>query len=128
METPAEQLVAAARDFERAGRREQAEAAWKRAAEGEVVSPVDPGARLSIQHYYKALALDQVGRKDAAAALYTRLAGADQDELAPRGAAKYMLMGLGLDALGRAGDAADAFKHCRALDAHNPNCQPRGHP
>jgi tetratricopeptide (TPR) repeat protein len=121
--TPARDLVTAAGDFEAAGLAARAEPLWKLAAEGPLVSPTDPGAHLDIEFYYQALALEHLGRKDAARAVYERLAAADRDELAPGGAAEPMLMGLGLKALGRDREAAAAFERCLKLDPARRECR-----
>ncbi len=73
--TPALEYVSAAKELEAAGKHAEAEAMWKRAADGRIGSLTDPeGGRLTQQHYYKMLALEHVGRNEEARALRERLA------------------------------------------------------
>ena len=106
--TPARDLVAAGREFELGKKRAEAENAWRRAADGPL-----PRA-LSYQHYFKAVALEKLGRRDEAQALYARLASADKESDTPAGAERKMLIGLGLKGLGRATEARAALEEAIA--------------
>ena len=62
----AREYVSAAREFEAAGEHSQAARWWQRAAEDALNSPTQPDEPWSEHYYFKALALDHVGRKDEA--------------------------------------------------------------
>jgi tetratricopeptide (TPR) repeat protein len=126
MESQAREYVMAAREFESAGKPQQAEALWRRAAEEPLHSPTEPGEPWSEHYYYKALALDHINHKEEARALYTRLAALhdDQQMLAaepdpPKGEIRYLLAGLGLKALGQSAEARSALERTLALDPNN---------
>ena len=70
MESQAREYVAAALEFEAAGRRDEAEKWLRRAAEDPLNSPTQPEEPWSEHYYYKAVALDRLGRRDDARALY----------------------------------------------------------
>ncbi|MBS1787957.1 MAG: DUF5107 domain-containing protein [Acidobacteria bacterium] len=125
-QSQAREYVAAAREFELAGKRDEAEKWWRRAADEALNSPTEPGEPWSEHYYFKAVALDHVGRKDEARALYERLARLNDDAqmLAaepspPRGAIRFLLAGLGLKALGRTDAARSAFQRALQIDPAN---------
>ena len=122
-QTQAREYVSAARELEAAGRREDAEALWQRAATDPLSSPTQPDIQWSEHYYYKALALERVGRKAEARALYERLAAlADERKMLeaeptpPEGAIRFALAGAGLKALGRTAEARDALERALKLD------------
>lgn len=125
MSSQAREYVAAAREFAAAGRHNEATQWWQRAADEPLKSPVEPGEPWSEHYYYKAVALDQLGRKPEAQALFMRLAalGDEQREetesAAPQGAMRFMLAGLGLKALGQQEQARAAFTRALQLDPRN---------
>ncbi len=126
MRSQAREYVAAAREFEAAGKRDEAEKWWRRAAEEALNSPTQPEEPWSEHYYFKAVALDHVGRKDEARALYERLARLNDDERMleaepspPRGAIRFLLAGWGLKALGRNEEARAAFQRVLQLDPAN---------
>ena len=126
MESQAREYVAAAREWEAAGRVREAQALWRRAAEGPLKSPTEPGEPWSENYYYKAVALEHVKRESEAHALYVRLAGLSDDKemLAeeadpPLGAIRYELAGLGLKALGHTEQARAALSRALTMDPQN---------
>ena len=126
MESQAREYVEASRELEAAGKAQDAQTLWRRAAEEPLKSPTDPGEPWSEHYYYKAVALDHVNRKDEARALYARLAALLDDRQLqaaepdpPRGAIRYLLAGLGLKALGQSDAAEPALEHALALDPKN---------
>jgi tetratricopeptide (TPR) repeat protein len=126
MRSQAREYVAAAREFEVAGRRDEAEKWWRRAADDALNSPTQPEEAWSEHYYFKAVALDHVGRKDEARALYERLARLSDDQqmqaaevTPPRGALRFVLAGWGLKALGRHNEARAAFQRALQMDPHN---------
>ncbi|MBO0862159.1 MAG: hypothetical protein J2P21_27425, partial [Chloracidobacterium sp.] len=130
MESQAREYVAAALEFEAAGRHDEAEKWLRRAAEDPLKSPTEPGEPWSEHYYYKAVALDHLGRKDEARALYERLARLNDErrmqsaELAPpHGALRFLLAGLGLKALGRNEEARAAFHRVLQIDPYNDRAQ-----
>src|SRR5262249_7359175 len=80
MGSQAREYVAAAREFEGAGEGDQAQQGWRRAADEALNSPTQPEEPWSEHYYYKAVALDHVGRKDEARALYGRLARLNDEQ------------------------------------------------
>jgi tetratricopeptide (TPR) repeat protein len=74
LRSQAREYVAAAYEFEAAGRRDEAEKWLRRAAQDALNSPTQPEEPWSEHYYYKAVALDRLSRKDEARALYERLA------------------------------------------------------
>lgn len=130
LQSQAREYVAAAREFEAAGKRDEAEKWLRRAAEDALNSPTQPEEPWSEHYYYKAVALDHLGRKDEARALYERLArlNDEQQRLSvepppPRGALRFLLAGLGLKALGRNEEARTAFQRAIQLDPVNDRAQ-----
>jgi tetratricopeptide (TPR) repeat protein len=123
MHSQAREYVAAARAFEAAGMREEAEKLWARAANDPLNSPTQPTEPWSEHYYYKAVALERMGRRDEARALYRRLADlADEQKMLeaepapPEGAIRYVLAGAGLKALGRANEARAALERALKMD------------
>lgn len=130
MRSQAREYVAAAREFDAAGKREEAANWWRRAADEALNSPTQPEEPWSEHYYFKAVALDHVGRKDEARLLYERLARLADDEkmLAaepspPRGTIRFLLAGLGLKALGRNDEARAAFQRVLQLEPANERAQ-----
>ncbi len=126
MRSQAREYVAAAREFEAAGKRDEAEKWWRRAADEALNSPTQPEEPWSEHYYFKAVALDHVGRKAEARALYERLARLNDDAqmvaaepTPPRGAIRFLLAGLGLKALRRTDQARLAFQRVLQLDPAN---------
>lgn len=126
MQSQAREYVAAAREFEAAGMRAEAEKLWQRAAGGPLNSPTQPSEPWSEHYYYKAVALERMGRRDEARALYGRLANLNDEAMMlkaeaspPEGAIRFALAGAGLKALGRAAEALAAFEHALELDPQN---------
>jgi tetratricopeptide (TPR) repeat protein len=122
----AREYVAAAREFEAAGVRGEAEKWWRRAAEEPLKPPSQPEEPWSEHYYFKAGALDRVGRKDEARALYERLAALsgerrmnENEPLPPRGVLRFVLAGLGLKALGQRDEARAAFEQALQLEPTN---------
>jgi tetratricopeptide (TPR) repeat protein len=126
LQSQAREYVAAAHEFEAAGRRDEAEKWWRRAADDALNSPTQPEEPWSEHYYFKAVALDRVGRKDEARALYERLARLSDDQqmqaaeaTPPRGALRFVLVGWGLKALGRHEEARAAFQRALQIDPNN---------
>jgi tetratricopeptide (TPR) repeat protein len=118
-QSQARELIAAARELEAAGSPVQAQTLWRRAAEGPIGTPSEPGDRINEQYYFQALALERVGRQQDARALYTRLA-ALKDETEGRGRAmRLILTGLGLKGLGQKDQARTALQRALKLDPNN---------
>ncbi len=122
----AREYVAAADELEKAGPRDEARRVLERAAEEPLNVPSNPSEPWSEHYYYKALALERVGRGDEARALYHRLAAlADQrrmletEPIPPSGAIRFLLAGLGLEALGEKQQARSAFQQALELDPEN---------
>jgi tetratricopeptide (TPR) repeat protein len=122
-ESQAREYVAAAREFEAAGMREEAERLWRRAADEPLNSPTQPFEPWSEHHYYKAVALEHVGRREEARALYQRLANLNDEARMleaepspPEGAIRYVLAGAGLKALGRTEEARVALERALKMD------------
>ncbi|HKC89158.1 MAG TPA: hypothetical protein VKG02_24455, partial [Blastocatellia bacterium] len=130
LQSQAREYVAAALEFEAAGRRDEAEKWLRRAAEDALNSPTQPEEPWSEHYYYKAVALDRLGRRDDARALYERLAQLNDEQqlhsaepAPPRGALRFLLAGWGLKALGRNEEARAAFQHALQLDPANDRAQ-----
>jgi tetratricopeptide (TPR) repeat protein len=126
MQSQAQYYVAAAREYEAAGQREEADRWWKRAATEELNPPSQPEEPWSESYFYKALALDHVGRVADARKLYERLAvlNDDQKMLAaepwpPSGAIRFVLAGSALKALGRTAEARVALERALKMDPQN---------
>jgi tetratricopeptide (TPR) repeat protein len=126
LRSQAREYVAAAQEFEVAGNRAEAERWWRRAADEALNSPTQPEEPWSEHYYYKAVALDHVGRKDEARALYERLARLNDEQqmlvaepAPPRGAIRFLLAGWGLKALGRKEEARTAFQRVLQVDPNN---------
>lgn len=123
MQSHAREYVSAAQALEAAGQRKQAEELWRRAADEPLKSPTQPDEPWSEHYFFKAVALEQVGRSDEAQALYARLASlADEAQDAgaeptpPPAPLRFTLAGLGLRALGRAAQAEAAFRQALHVD------------
>jgi tetratricopeptide (TPR) repeat protein len=129
MRSQAREYVAAAVEFEAAGRRDEAEKWWRRAAEDALNSPTEPDEGWSEHYYYKAVALDHIGRTAEARALYELLARLNDEQQTqaertpPRGALRFLLAGWGLKALGRNDEARAAFQRALKLDPVNDRAQ-----
>jgi tetratricopeptide (TPR) repeat protein len=126
MQSQAREYVATAREFEAAGRREDAERWWQRAATEELNAPTQPEEPWSEHYFYKALALEHVGRQAEARALYERLARLNDDQRMldaepwpPSGAIRFVLAGAGLKALGRTEEAREALERALKIDPQN---------
>jgi tetratricopeptide (TPR) repeat protein len=119
-------LVLAARELEAAGQSARAEGLWKRAAEEGLKSPGEPQENWSENYYYKAVALDRVGRKEEARTRYTRLANLNDEarmqaaeDLPPTGATRWLLAGLGLKGLGQNAEAKAALDRALQMEPSN---------
>ena len=126
MQSQAQFYVAAAREFEAGGRREEAERWWKRAATEELNPPSQPEEPWSENYFYKAVALDHVGRAAEARKLYSRLALLNDEQKMleaepwpPSGAIRFVLAGAGLKALGRNDEARVALERALKMDPQN---------
>jgi len=126
MQSQAQYYVAAAREYEAAGRHDDAENWWKRAASEELNPPSQPEEPWSEHYFYKALALEHVGQKAQARALYERLAMLNDDqkmlEKEPwpaTGAIRFVLAGAALKALGRREEARIALERALRIDPQN---------
>jgi tetratricopeptide (TPR) repeat protein len=126
MQSQAREYVAAAREYEAAGRVEDAGRWWQRAAAEELNPPTQPEEPWSEHYFYKAVALEHTGRKTEARALYERLARLNDDRqmLAAEpwpatGAIRYVLAGASLRALGREREARAALERAIQLDPQN---------
>jgi tetratricopeptide (TPR) repeat protein len=126
MQSQAQYYVAVAREYEAAGKHNEAEPWWQRAATEELNPPTQPEEPWSEHYYYKAVALEHVGRKADARKLYERLANLNDDQkmLAaepwpPAGAIRFVLAGAALKALGRTEPARIALERALKLDPQN---------
>jgi len=126
MQSQAQYYVVAAREYEAAGKPAEAEHWWQRAATEELNPPSQPEEPWSEHYYYKAVALDHVGRKAEARKLYERLALLNDDQKMleaepwpPSGAIRFVLAGAALKALGRTGEARVALERALTLDPQN---------
>ncbi len=122
----AREYVSAAQEFEAAGDKSQAAMWWRRAAEDRLNSPTQPDEPWSEHYYFKAFALDHVGRKDEAIKLYERLGRLANDHemlnaepSPPHGAMRFLLAGLGLKSLNRNEEARKAFERVIQIDPSN---------
>jgi len=123
MQSQAREYVSAAREFTLAGKTEESRLWWNRAANEELNSPTQPEEPWSEHYFYKALALDHVGRKAEARKLYERLARLndeqqmlDTEPWPPSGAIRFVLAGAALKALGRRPEAQIALEMALKLD------------
>src|SRR5689334_4185229 len=126
MQSQAQYYVAAAREYDAAGNTADADRWWQRAATEELNPPSQPEEPWSEHYYYKAVALDHVGRKADARQLYDRLARLNDDqkmlEAEPwpaTGAIRFVLAGAALKALGRNDEARVALERALKLDPQN---------
>lgn len=126
MQSHAREYVSAARAFEAAGQRERAAGLWRRAAEEPLKPPAQPEEPWSEHYFFKAAALEHVGKAEEARALYERLADLAEDARVlerepapPRGALRFLLAGLGLRALGRTDEAEAAFRKALEIEPGN---------
>lgn len=123
MQSQAREYVAAARAFALAGKRDESQRWWDRAATEELNPPTQPEEPWSEHYFYKALALEHVGRKAEARALYERLARLNNDQRMldaepspPAGAIRFVLAGAALKALGRTTEARVALERALLMD------------
>jgi tetratricopeptide (TPR) repeat protein len=126
MQSQAQYYVAAAREYEAAGKTAEADRWWQRAANEELNPPSQPEEPWSENYYYKAVALEHVARKAEARKLYERLARLNDDqkmlEAEPwpaSGAIRFVLAGAALKALGRTDEARVALERALKLDPKN---------
>lgn len=126
MQSQAQYYVAAAREYEAAGKPDEADRWWQRAATEELNPPSQPEEPWSEHYYFKAVALDHIGRKADARKLYERLARLNDDqkmiEAEPwpaTGAIRFVLAGAALKALGRNEEARIALERALKLDPQN---------
>ena len=126
MQSQAREYVAAAREYEAAGRPADADRWWQRAATEELNPPTQPEEPWSEHYFYKAVALEHLGRKQQARALYERLARLNDERQMveaepwpPSGAIRYVLAGAALKALGRKDEARAALERALKLDPQN---------
>jgi tetratricopeptide (TPR) repeat protein len=126
MQSQAQFYVAAAREYEAAGQRAEADRWWQRAATEELNAPTQPEEPWSESYFYKAVALEHVGRSAEARKLYERLAALndeqrmlDTEPWPPSGAIRFVLAGSALKALGRNAEARAALERALKLDPQN---------
>jgi tetratricopeptide (TPR) repeat protein len=126
MQSQAQYYVAAAREYDAGGKTAEAERWWQRAATEELNPPSQPEEPWSENYYYKAVALEHVGRKAEARKLYERLALLNDDQKMldaepwpPTGAIRFVLAGAALKALGRTNEARVALERALKLDPQN---------
>jgi tetratricopeptide (TPR) repeat protein len=126
MQSQAQYYVAAAREYEAAGQREEAERWWKRAATEELNPPSQPEEPWSESYFYKGVALEHVGRRAEARKLYERLALLNDEQKMlevepwpPSVAIRFVLAGSALKALGRNAEARVALERALTLDPQN---------
>ncbi|HJP91428.1 MAG TPA: DUF5107 domain-containing protein [Pyrinomonadaceae bacterium] len=126
MQSQAQYYVAAAREYDAAGRREEAERWWRRAATEELNAPSQPEEPWSESYFYKAVALEHVGRAAEARKLYQRLALLNDEQKMleaepwpPSGAIRFVLAGAALKALGRNDEARVALERALKMDPQN---------
>ena len=123
MQSQAREYVAAAREYELARKRDESGRWWDRAATEELNPPTQPEEPWSEHYFYKAVALEHVGRKAEARALYERLARLndeqrmlDAEPWPPTGAIRFVLAGSALKALGRPAEARVALERALKMD------------
>jgi tetratricopeptide (TPR) repeat protein len=126
MQSQAQFYVAAAREYEAAGQRAEADRWWQRAATEELNAPTQPEEPWSESYFYKAVALEHVGRSAEARKLYERLAALNDEQKMletepwpPSGAIRFVLAGSALKALGRNAEARAALERALKLDPQN---------
>ncbi len=123
IESHAREYVSAARELEAAGQTEAALNLWRRAADEPLGAPTLPYEPWSLHYYYKAEALQRVGRAEEAGKLLSRLAALADDHLAldspPEASLRLVLAGLALKALGRNNEARVAFERALKTDPAN---------
>ncbi|MDQ2856404.1 MAG: DUF5107 domain-containing protein, partial [Acidobacteriota bacterium] len=126
MQSQAREYVAAAREYDLGGRRDEAQRWWDRAATEELNPPTQPEEPWSEHYFYKAVALEHVGRKAEAQALYERLANLNDEQRMleaepwpPSGAIRFVLAGSALKALGRPAEARVALELALKMDPEN---------
>jgi tetratricopeptide (TPR) repeat protein len=126
MQSQAREYVAAAREYDLGGRSEEAQRWWQRAATEELNAPTQPEEPWSEHYFYKAVALEHIGRRAEAHALYERLARLndeqqmlDAEPWPPTGAIRFVLAGAALKALGRPGEARVALERALKMDPEN---------
>src|SRR5258705_4153690 len=123
MQSQAREYVAAAREYELAAKTDESKGWWNRAATEELNPPSQPEEPWSEHYFYKAVALDHLGRKTEARALYERLARLNDEQLMldaepwpPAGAMRFVLAGAALKALGRTTEARVALERALEMD------------
>jgi tetratricopeptide (TPR) repeat protein len=123
MQSQAREYVAAAREYELARNPDESGRWWDRAASEELNPPTQPEEPWSEHYFYKAVALEHVGRKAEARALYERLARLndeqrmlDAEPWPPSGAIRFVLAGSALKALGRPAEARVALERALKMD------------
>lgn len=126
MQSQAREYIAAAREYALAGNRDESERWWNRAATEELNPPTQPEEPWSEHYFYKAVALDHVGRKAEARVLYERLARLNDEQRMlkaepwpPSGAIRFVLAGAALKALGRKDEARTALERALKMDPQN---------
>jgi len=126
MQSQAQYYVAAAREYEAAGERQQAERWWTRAATEELNAPSQPEEPWSESYFYKAVALQHVALAVEARKLYERLALLNDEQKMleaepwpPSGAIRFVLAGAALKALGRNDEARVALERALKMDPQN---------
>ena len=126
LQSQAREYVAAAREYDAAGQRDEAERWWQRAATEELNPPTQPEEPWSEHYFYKAVALEHTGRPAQARALYERLARLNDEQRMlesepwpPAGAIRFVLAGAGLKALGRREEARAALERALKMDPQN---------
>jgi tetratricopeptide (TPR) repeat protein len=123
MQSQAREYVAAAREYELAGKQSDSQSWWNRAATEELNPPTQPEEPWSEHYFYKALALEHVGRKAEARSLYERLARLndeqqmlDAEPWPATGAIRFVLAGAALKALGHTVEARVALERALKMD------------
>jgi len=126
MQSQAREYVAAAREFEFAGKHTESQSWWNRAATEELNPPTQPEEPWSEHYFYKAVALEHQGKKAEARALYERLARLNDEKLMLQaepwpstGAIRFVLAGAALKALGRTTEARVALERAVKMDPEN---------
>jgi tetratricopeptide (TPR) repeat protein len=126
MQSQAQYYIAVAREYQAAGKTDEAERWWQRAATEELNPPSQPEEPWSEHYFYKAVALEHVGRKADARKLFERLAVLNDDqkmlESEPwpaTGAIRFVLAGAALKALGRNEEARIALERALKIDPQN---------